>query len=400
MTSHFAVLEGDEVIYLAKHDPPGLGLKLASSLGARLPAAVTAVGKAQLARKDWGPDDAVDGVAARRATPVGAQQDRTELDSELQRCAASATPSTTGRRPWASGAWRLLCSMTGVAVAPSGSATCWAEAPGAPRGRSRRGSRRASLGPPGWRAERLGSATRETDCSPAAGPAAARSAPRYPSAPASRGGRGPGEGGLGRRVRLGPPRPADGRMGGLLAGDLRPRGGRGGRRSARAARWPAGTVVVVDSRLPCGKCAGCQKAPSLCHNMSWLGEALPGGFARHLVVPVTSLVRCPAQLEPAIAVLAEPLAVAMHAVSRLAHRPDDVLVLGYGPVGALVHLELVRRWPGLPCPSPRSSSRDASWPWPWGRPCAPLPRCGGGQGAATPAASSSWWWTPPGTPSP
>ncbi|MGA3221305.1 MAG: IclR family transcriptional regulator [Acidimicrobiales bacterium] len=49
VTSHFAVLEHDEVIYLAKHDPPGLGLKLASSLGARLPAAVTAVGKAQLA---------------------------------------------------------------------------------------------------------------------------------------------------------------------------------------------------------------------------------------------------------------------------------------------------------------------------------------------------------------
>ena len=49
VTSHFAVLENEEVMYLAKHDPPGLGLKLASSLGARLPAAVTAVGKVQLA---------------------------------------------------------------------------------------------------------------------------------------------------------------------------------------------------------------------------------------------------------------------------------------------------------------------------------------------------------------
>ena len=49
VTSHYAVLDEDEVVYLAKHDPPGLGLKLASSLGARLPAALTAVGKAQLA---------------------------------------------------------------------------------------------------------------------------------------------------------------------------------------------------------------------------------------------------------------------------------------------------------------------------------------------------------------
>jgi len=49
VTSHFAVLDGDEVVYLAKFDPPEVGLKLASSLGARLPASLTAVGKAQLA---------------------------------------------------------------------------------------------------------------------------------------------------------------------------------------------------------------------------------------------------------------------------------------------------------------------------------------------------------------
>lgn len=49
MTSHFAILDGDEVVYLAKHDPPGTGIRLASALGARLPAATTAVGVAQLA---------------------------------------------------------------------------------------------------------------------------------------------------------------------------------------------------------------------------------------------------------------------------------------------------------------------------------------------------------------
>ena len=49
MTSHFAVLVEDEVVYLAKQDPPGSGVRLASSLGARLPAWTTAVGRAQLA---------------------------------------------------------------------------------------------------------------------------------------------------------------------------------------------------------------------------------------------------------------------------------------------------------------------------------------------------------------
>ena len=77
MTSHFAVLQGDEVIYLAKHDPAALGLKLASSLGARVPAAVTAVGKAQLAYKDWAPECAVDAVAGSvRVAPFGRTQRR------------------------------------------------------------------------------------------------------------------------------------------------------------------------------------------------------------------------------------------------------------------------------------------------------------------------------------
>ena len=49
VTSHFAVLDGDEVVYLAKNDPPDSAFGLASSLGARLSALHTAVGKAQLA---------------------------------------------------------------------------------------------------------------------------------------------------------------------------------------------------------------------------------------------------------------------------------------------------------------------------------------------------------------
>jgi DNA-binding IclR family transcriptional regulator len=83
VTSHFAVLDRDEVTYLAKHDPPGLGLKLASSLGARLPAAVTAVGKAQLAFRAQGPRGgeatAVDGadqpLGAELAVPSGFERE-------------------------------------------------------------------------------------------------------------------------------------------------------------------------------------------------------------------------------------------------------------------------------------------------------------------------------------
>ena len=55
ITSHYAVLDGTEVLYLCKEDPPTLGIQLASAIGARLPSHLTAVGKACLAwlEADW-----------------------------------------------------------------------------------------------------------------------------------------------------------------------------------------------------------------------------------------------------------------------------------------------------------------------------------------------------------
>jgi threonine dehydrogenase-like Zn-dependent dehydrogenase len=111
----------------------------------------------------------------------------------------------------------------------------------------------------------------------------------------------------------------------------------------------AGQRVVVDSRVPCWHCDGCATAPNLCHRLAWVGEAFPGGFETHLVAPVRGLVCCPPELEPAIGVLSEPLAVAMHAVARLPcpRPPSQALIVGYGPVGALAHLEIARRWPEI-----------------------------------------------------
>jgi threonine dehydrogenase-like Zn-dependent dehydrogenase len=108
-----------------------------------------------------------------------------------------------------------------------------------------------------------------------------------------------------------------------------------------------GARVVVDSRVPCGSCAGCQRAANLCTGLRWVGEAYPGGLARQGVFPAAGLHPCPPELEAAVAVLAEPLAVAMHAVGRIPGQPSRACILGYGPIGALVHLELARRWPGI-----------------------------------------------------
>ncbi len=49
VVSHYVILDGADVVYLCKEDPGGLGIRLASSIGARLPAYLTAVGKSCLA---------------------------------------------------------------------------------------------------------------------------------------------------------------------------------------------------------------------------------------------------------------------------------------------------------------------------------------------------------------
>lgn len=50
-TAHFAVLDGAEVVYHAKVDPPGGSVRLTSEIGGRNPAYCTGVGKLLLARE-------------------------------------------------------------------------------------------------------------------------------------------------------------------------------------------------------------------------------------------------------------------------------------------------------------------------------------------------------------
>ena len=95
--------------------------------------------------------------------------------------------------------------------------------------------------------------------------------------------------------------------------------------SCPGGELPAGSKVVIDPR----------------------GPAHPGGFAGHVLIDAGQAVACPDGLEAAIAVLAEPLAVAMHAVSRIPRPPERAAILGYGPTGALIQLELTRRWPDI-----------------------------------------------------
>jgi (R,R)-butanediol dehydrogenase/meso-butanediol dehydrogenase/diacetyl reductase len=103
-----------------------------------------------------------------------------------------------------------------------------------------------------------------------------------------------------------------------------------------------GDRVVADSRVACGLCATCRDGrPNLCLRLGYVGEACDGGFAEAVVLPARGLLRFDAEVAPEVAALAEPLAVALHAIRRAAPRPGDaILIAGAGPVGGLCCLVL------------------------------------------------------------
>ncbi|MFF7141852.1 MULTISPECIES: L-idonate 5-dehydrogenase [Streptomyces] len=110
------------------------------------------------------------------------------------------------------------------------------------------------------------------------------------------------------------------------------------------ASGPAvGTAVAVHPATPCGVCPECAKGRrNVCRDTRYLGSAarfphVQGGFAARVTVPAGQLRAVPAGLALRRAALAEPLAVALHAVRRagpVAGR--HLLVTGAGPIGCLV----------------------------------------------------------------
>ncbi len=100
---------------------------------------------------------------------------------------------------------------------------------------------------------------------------------------------------------------------------------------------PAGAPVVVEPLLACGTCARCRAGePNLCARLRILGSMAPGGFADYVAVPDRVLYPVPAGLDLDAAMLAEPLAVGVHASEIGAiDAGEAVLVLGAGAIGLL-----------------------------------------------------------------
>jgi (R,R)-butanediol dehydrogenase/meso-butanediol dehydrogenase/diacetyl reductase len=101
-----------------------------------------------------------------------------------------------------------------------------------------------------------------------------------------------------------------------------------------------GDKVVADSRYYCGTCKNCQSdASHLCENLGFVGEAIDGGFADFITLPANLLIKCKPNSRLDVLALAEPLAVALHAINQLnIGYNQPLLVVGCGPIGALTAL--------------------------------------------------------------
>ncbi|KUO09299.1 L-idonate 5-dehydrogenase [Streptomyces sp. DSM 15324] len=106
---------------------------------------------------------------------------------------------------------------------------------------------------------------------------------------------------------------------------------------------PPGTPVAVHPLASCGRCRQCLAGRrNTCLDTGYLGSAarnphVQGGFADVLVVPAERVLALPGGLDLRLAAVAEPAAVAWHAVGQAGDvRGKRVLVTGAGPIGCLV----------------------------------------------------------------
>jgi 2-desacetyl-2-hydroxyethyl bacteriochlorophyllide A dehydrogenase len=98
-----------------------------------------------------------------------------------------------------------------------------------------------------------------------------------------------------------------------------------------------GARVVLKPILSCGECEACRAGrTNVCANGRLVGRELSGGFAERFVVPASAVVPIASSVPDDVATLVEPLANAVHVTSRSVHGGEDVLVIGAGPIGALM----------------------------------------------------------------
>lgn len=107
--------------------------------------------------------------------------------------------------------------------------------------------------------------------------------------------------------------------------------------SGVSAEW-IGKRVGIFPLIPCKECGPCRKQQyEMCRHYSYLGSRRDGGFAEYVAVPAENLLELPDNVSLQAAAMLEPMAVAVHAMRRLALDGEKtVAVCGLGTIGLLL----------------------------------------------------------------
>ncbi len=134
----------------------------------------------------------------------------------------------------------------------------------------------------------------------------------------------------GTHPRARPPLTIGHELGGRIV-DIRDGGNSAFRTGDRVTSYPL---------ISCGKCLMCASgSPHVCRTLGVYGFDADGGMAEFVRLPLRNLVKVPSDLSPEVCALLEPLAVAVHGLSRTSMEDaGTVIVIGAGPIGLLTAL--------------------------------------------------------------
>lgn len=99
-----------------------------------------------------------------------------------------------------------------------------------------------------------------------------------------------------------------------------------------------GDQVVAQPFFSCRNCEPCAKGEdNVCEHLNFLGIHTNGGFAEYVKVKADKVYALPKSIDPKLAALTEPIAVAVHDVRRSGLKVgEDAMVIGGGPIGLLI----------------------------------------------------------------
>lgn len=100
----------------------------------------------------------------------------------------------------------------------------------------------------------------------------------------------------------------------------------------------AGDMVTIEPQVRCGKCYPCRHGKyNLCEELKVMGFQTTGTASEYFKAPALNVTKLPDDMDYSKGAMIEPLAVAVHAISRAGDiRGKRVSVIGAGPIGNLV----------------------------------------------------------------